>query len=165
MYSKLYTYLLRLFFKSCLFKLYIDDILQVLENRHTMMRYAKQCIYLIYLQNLQSLDSQDLAGRRSISPIRSPIAAAAAVKGPADHLPLAVSPNFNFKDVDTTYVGASAIGNDINVLVLHTKTYTLLHIKGGWLGCVNEFIKKYTPVPYWSQFCEYDAYLGNICFI
>ena len=93
----------------------IDDILQVLENRHTMMRYAKQCIYLIYLQNLQSLDSQDLAGRRSISPIRSPIAAAAAVKGPADHLPLAVSPNFNFKDVDTTYVGASAIGKDINV--------------------------------------------------
>ena len=70
-------------------------------------------IYLIYLQ---SIDSQDLAGRRSISPIRrSPIAAAAAVKGPADHLPLAVSPNFNFKDVDTTYVGASAIGKDINV--------------------------------------------------
>ena len=81
-----------------------------------MMRYAKHCsvfIYLIYLQSL--LDSQDLAGRRSISPIRSPIAAAAAVKGPADHLPLAVSPNFNFKDVDTTYVGASAIGKYTNV--------------------------------------------------
>ena len=80
--------------------------------------YNQACInYSLHHYNsisLQSTDSQDIP--RSISPLRSPIAVAAAVKAapPADHLPLAVSPRFNFKDVETSYVGASSIGKYMN---------------------------------------------------
>ena len=74
--------------------------------------YSIISCYYVLIELIQKECMVCMSFRIDSSQDKPEMLAVAPIKAPQDHLPLAVSPRFNWKDVETSYVGSSSIGEE-----------------------------------------------------